>query len=108
MTISYDPASGRWKSRYTYDTSCFDLQDNVMVSFDTKSNGQEVCYEHNQNSTKNTFYGEQTDSQINLSFNAAPSTNKVYKALSLEGANLNTASSQLTSNLPPAETTRDL
>jgi hypothetical protein len=101
MTISYDPASGRWKSRYSYDTSCFDLQDNVMLSFNTGSNNQEICYEHNPNSNKNTFYGDRTDSEIKLSFNANPSTNKVYKAMSLEGANLAAATSDFTTNLSP-------
>lgn len=101
MTISYDPASGRWKSRYSYDTSCFDLQDNVMLSFNTGSEEQEICYEHNPNSNKNTFYGVTTNSEIKLSFNANPSTNKVYKAMSLEGANLAAATSDFTTNLSP-------
>lgn len=101
MTISFDPASNRWKSRYSYDSSCFDSQDNVMLSFNTSTTGEDVCYTHSPNSPKNTFYGLQTDSQIKLSFNANPSNNKVYKALSLEGANLNVATSQLTTNLSP-------
>ena len=101
MTISYDPSSGRWKSRYSYDTSCFDFQDNVMLSFNTGSIDEEICYEHNPNSANNRFYGVQTESQVKLSFNANPSTNKVYKALSLEGANLAVATSQLTANLSP-------
>jgi hypothetical protein len=101
MTISYDPKSGRWKSRYSYDTSCIDFQDNVMLSFNTGSSDGEICYEHNANSAKNTFYGTQTDSEVKLSFNANPSSNKVYKALSLEGANLASATSQLTTNLSP-------
>lgn len=72
-----------------------------MLSFNTSSDGEEVCYEHNPNSAKNTFYGVQTDSEVRLSFNANPSTNKVYKALSLEGANLVGSTSQFTSNLSP-------
>ena len=101
MTISYDPSSGRWKSRYSYDTSCFDLQDDVMLSFSTGSESGDIAYQHNPNASVNRFYGVRTDSQIKLSFNANPSTNKVYKALSLEGANLNVATSQLTANLSP-------
>ena len=101
MTISYDPSSGRWKSRYSYDTSCFDLQDDVMLSFSTGSETGDVAYQHDPNANANTFYGFITDSEVKLSFNANPSVNKVYRALSLEGANLNMASSQLTSNLSP-------
>ncbi|QDP56017.1 MAG: hypothetical protein Unbinned4409contig1001_36 [Prokaryotic dsDNA virus sp.] len=101
MTISYDPSSGKWKSRYSYDTSCIDFQDNVMLSFNTVSSDGEICYEHNANSAKNTFYGSQEDSEVKLSFNANPSSNKVYKALSLEGSNLSSATSQLTANLSP-------
>jgi hypothetical protein len=101
MTISYDPSSGRWKSRYSYDTSCFDLQDDVMLSFSTGSDTGDVAYQHDPNANANTFYGFRTDSEVKLSFNANPSTNKVYRALSLEGANLNVATSQLTTNLSP-------
>jgi len=101
MTISFDPTSNRWKSRYSYDTSCFDSIDNVMLTFNTVTNGDDVCYSHDQNSNKNTFYGEQTDSQIQMSFNANPSTNKLYKSLSLEGAYLLNAESQFRTNYSP-------
>jgi len=108
MTISYDPASGRWKSRYSYDTSCFDLLDNVMLSFDTETTDTEICYSHSPSAPKNNFYGGgAVDSELSLSFNKNPSTNKVYKALSLEGANLDQVTSDFVANLSPQASQRD-
>ena len=101
MTISFDPGSERWKSRYSYDTSCFESLNNTMLTFNTSTQGEDVCYYHDYNAAKNTFYGVQTDSQMSLSFNANPSSNKVYNALSLEGANLLNARSVLRTNYSP-------
>jgi hypothetical protein len=101
MTISFDPQSEKWKSRYSYDTSCFISSDSFLFTFNTSSDGEDIAYLHWQYSPINTFYGIRTDSQISLSFNANPSNNKVYKALSLEGSNLRFAQSQLTTNLSP-------
>lgn len=107
MTISYDPASGRWKSRYSYDSSCFNYSDNVMLSFNTSVEGEDICYYHGSSSAKNTFYGTQTPSSVSLSFNANPSSNKVYKAISLEGSNLGGSVTQMTTNLSPQEDQRN-
>ena len=98
MTISFDPTSKRWKSRYSYDTSCFDSLENTLLSFNTSTAGEDVCYYHDSNSAKNTFYGVQTDSQISVSFNANPSSNKVYNSLSLEGSSLINTRSRLITN----------
>lgn len=102
MTVAFKTSANAWTSRYSFDSSCFAQVDNTMVSFDTEVvGGDEVVYTHDVDANKNSFYGEVTDSQFTVSFNDNPSKNKVYKAVSLEGANLSEASSRFVANLSP-------
>lgn len=102
MTVAFKTSANAWTSRYSFDTSCFAHVDNVMVTFNTEvDGGGDIVYTHDVDANKNSFYGGVSDSQFTVSFNDNPSKNKVYKAVSLEGANLSEASSSFVANLSP-------
>lgn len=102
MTVAFKTSANAWTSRYSFDSSCFAHVDNVMVSFDTEVvGGGNIVHTHDVDAGKNSFYGVVADSQFTVSFNDNPSKNKVYKAVSLEGANLSKASSSFVANLSP-------
>lgn len=102
MTVAFKTSANAWTSRYSFDSSCFAHVDNVMVSFDTEvAGGSNIVHTHDVDAGKNSFYGVVADSQFTVSFNDNPSKNKVYKAVSLEGANLSKASSSFVANLSP-------
>lgn len=102
MTVAFKTSANAWTSRYSYDTSCFAHVDNTMLSFNTSNASSEgIAYRHAVDSDKNSFYGEVSDSQFTVSVNDNPSKNKIYKAVSLEGANLKDAKSSFVANLSP-------
>jgi len=102
MTVAFKTSANAWTSRYSYDTSCFAHVDNTMLSFNTSNASSEgIAYRHAVDSDKNSFYGEVSDSQFTVSVNDNPSKNKIYKAVSLEGANLKDATSSFVANLSP-------
>lgn len=102
MTVAFKTSANAWTSRYSFDSSCFAHVDNMMVSFDTEVvGGSNIVHTHDVDAGKNRFYGEISDSQFTVSFNDNPSKNKVYKAVSLEGAFLQKARSSFVANQSP-------
>jgi len=102
MTVAFKTSANAWTSSYSFDSSCFAHVDNVMVSFNTQvSDDTDIVHTHNVDASKNSFYGVVTDSQFTVSFNDNPSKNKVFKAVSLEGANLSDATSSFVANQSP-------
>lgn len=102
MTVAFKASANSWVSKYSFDTSCFAHVDNTMLTFNTSNETyQGIAYKHTVSSDKNSFYGVQSDSQFTVSFNDNPSQNKVFNAVSLEGANLKDAKSSFVANLSP-------
>ena len=102
MTVAFKASANAWTSRYSFDTSCFAFVDNAMVSFNSENtDGTALVYKHSVESNPNEFYGVASDSQFTVTFNDNPSKNKVYKAVSLEGANLKDAKASFVANLSP-------
>ncbi len=102
MTVAFKTSANSWTSKYSFDTSCFAHVDLSMLTFNTYNAVEEaLVHKHNVDSEKNTFYGLAVNSQFTVSFNDNPSKNKIYKAVSLEGANLTSASSRFEANLSP-------
>lgn len=102
MTVAFKTSANAWTSRYSFDSSCFARVDNLMISFDTEVvGGSNIVHTHEVDAEKNRFYGQITDSQFTVSFNDNPSKNKVYKAVSLEGAFLQKAKSSFVANQSP-------
>lgn len=64
-----------------------------MVSAPQMSSDTNLLYRHDESSsTNNTFYGVQTASTIAVTFNDKPSSNKQFKALSIESGDPSTVS----------------
>lgn len=102
MTVAFKTSANAWVSTYSFDTSCFAHIDNTMITFNTEvADENPVVHRHDVEAPKNSFYGVQNDSSFTVSVNDNPSKNKIYKAVSLEGANLRAARSSFVANLSP-------
>jgi len=81
MTISFGHNDGEWKSKYSFTpksiinsaTSLFSRADDVDI------------HEHNKGEI-NTFYDTQSPSLLGVAFNDNPSSNKIFKTISIEGS----------------------
>lgn len=80
-TLSYNDSAKGWTSFYGYDPEWIV---NLNDSFFTFKNGQLYIHDTDENS-RNTFYGEQSDSIIEYVANEGPSDVKMYRAVKLEG-----------------------
>jgi hypothetical protein len=102
MTVAFKTSANAWVSTYSFDTSCFAFVDNTMLSFNTEVvEDNPTVHRHDVAANKNSFYGVVNDSSFTVSVNDNPSKNKIYKAVSLEGANLRDATSSFVANLSP-------
>ena len=88
-TIAFSHKGGFWKTRYSYTPTCYAAIDNVMITNNTGSSGDDLFWEHEVNSLHNNFYGEAFSSSLTIVSNQDPSAVKIFKALSLE-SNSNT------------------
>jgi len=79
-TLAYSTTKGFWLTRYSFTPEMYANVHNVFLSF---NNGQ--VYTHNDNGTRNNFYGTQYNSQATVISRANPSSVKVYNSLGLEG-----------------------
>ena len=83
-TIAFSHKGGFWKTRYSYTPTCYAAIDNVMITNNTGSSGDDLFWEHEVNSLHNNFYGEAFSSSLTIVSNQDPSAVKIFKALSLE------------------------
>jgi hypothetical protein len=77
-TITYSTSSGGWTSFWSYQPDWMTEMNNVLYTF---KNGS--IWRHNNNETRNNFYGVQYTSRIKTIFNDSPTENKMFAALSL-------------------------
>lgn len=86
MTIAFSEKTDSWMSRFSYTPDMNGFMDNVFVSF--KDIGGIACWIHNDvEASKNTFYGESTNSWFSVVSNLNASMNKAFRALSIESFN---------------------
>lgn len=78
-TVSYSENSKGWPSFYSYIPEYMIGMNNFFYTF----NGGNL-YQHNSNTLRNNYYGQQFHSQITSVFNQNPLENKVFKTLNLE------------------------
>ena len=84
-TVAFDNKKGVWKTRYSFFSSCIAWVKDFMVTSPTGSSGQSLFWRHDGKAeTNNTFYGNQSPSVIQVSFNDRPSSNKSFKSVSVE------------------------
>lgn len=88
-TIGFSNKRNAWTSRYSYAASCFARVNNKFFSSpaspDINGNSDGPIWEHDSGSLYNTFHGATAPSEFNVTFADKPSTNKIYKTLSVEG-----------------------
>lgn len=85
-TISFNNEAGFWESRLSFISSCMAWINARMISSPISSLANTPLWKHDHNAdTNNSFYGKDpVPSGVTVSFNANPSANKIYKALSVE------------------------
>jgi len=88
-TIAFDNKRNFWKSRYSYVASCFaNLNKSFFSSPRNFTNSPLYSFDSQMYTVGNTQFhsGVAVGSSIDLVFNNNPSSNKVYKSVSLEGS----------------------
>ena len=91
-SIAYSPgAEGQWTSRYDYAPSCYANVRNEFLSFrctNAQSETIPMVWRHNMPGFRNSFYGADCASLIQVSVNGvqggSPSSMKEFNAISLE------------------------
>ena len=78
-TVSYSQNSSGWPSFYSYIPEYMIGMNNYFYTFKGGN-----LFQHNTNSLRNNYYGEQFHSQITSVFNQNPLENKIFKTLNLE------------------------
>ena len=79
-TLTYSESSQGWPSFYSFIPDWIVGMNNYLYTFKGGN-----LYRHNVNEQRNTFYGQQYTSTITSVFNDAPTQNKLFKTLNLEG-----------------------
>ena len=78
-TLSYSDNSQGWPSFYSYNPDYMIGMNNYFYTFKEGN-----LYQHNTNTLRNNYYGEQFNSQISSVFNVNPLENKIFKTINLE------------------------
>tara|TARA_R100001510_G_C7656484_1_gene216525 strand:- start:1886 stop:5104 length:3219 start_codon:yes stop_codon:yes gene_type:complete len=82
MVISFGHKDNKWRSKYTFSPSSF------LTSFKSLlSKAKDTAVHKHNEGPVNNFYGASYNSTIGVAFNDNPSSNKVFKSISLEGSN---------------------
>lgn len=81
-TLSYSETASGWPSFYSYNPDYMLGMNNYFYTF---KNGN--VYQHNENDTRNNYYGIQYNSQVTSVFNEMPLQNKIFKTFNLESDN---------------------
>jgi len=84
-TIAFSTKSNVWKTRYSFNPTCYMDMDNDFLS-SAMENDQDtrLAWRHDISPTHNTFYGQPYESIIEVSSNQNPSAVKAFKSVSLE------------------------
>jgi hypothetical protein len=81
MIISFGHNDGEWKSKYSFTPKSII---NSATSLFSKTDDVDI-HEHNKGEI-NTFYDSQSPSLLGVAFNDNPSSNKIFKTISIEGS----------------------
>jgi len=81
LTYSTDERVQGWPSFYSFHPDYMIGMNNYFYTF-----YQGNLYRHNSNPTRNSWYGQVDGSTLTTVFNTAPLENKLFKTISLQGA----------------------
>ena len=101
-TFSFSTTGNFWKTKYSFEPHCYGSVDNYLLSFNQVQSSDKICWLHNTNNTRNSFYGQTYPSRITVVSNQDPSMEKVYKTVSIE-SNQNTFTAAVSTNLDLSE-----
>lgn len=79
-TLSYNESVQGWTSFFSFIPDWMVGMNNRFYTF---KNGN--LYIHNENETRNNYYGVQYTSKVKSVFNISPTENKLFKTLNIEG-----------------------
>lgn len=91
-TVGYSVGENAWISRYSFVPSNYATIDNTLLSCKWHQNlAQTNSYLFNKhtNQKKNTFYGEEFNTEVEVISKISPSEVKVFNAISYEGSSSN-------------------
>lgn len=100
-TYAFSTSGNFWKTRYSFEPDCYATSENTFVSFnkaDISNDLSSVCWVHNVNQQRNSFYNQLHPSRLTVVSNENPSVEKSYKALSIE-SNQNNFTANVSTNL---------
>lgn len=83
MAISFGHKDNQWRSKYSFKPKAMMNSSRNLLS---KGELTDV-YKHNEGDV-NSFYGVKSNSVLGVAFNDNPSSNKVFKSISLEGSDI--------------------
>ena len=108
-TVAWSHRGGYWKTRYSFASYCYAFLDRIFFSFGVTFGNQPI-WRHDSDAVPYTsFYGTVDGSAIALSFKENVSSNKIYKAFSLESTNnVNGLSILTVNNSTVADQTQNL
>lgn len=100
-TVAFSHKGGFWKTRYSFYSYCYSFLDRLFLSYDMEYNAitepvpgsddfvtwDQPVWLHDTGPGNCQFYGVGYGSQISVTFNERPSSNKIYKSMSLESTN---------------------
>lgn len=90
MTIAFSLKSNMWTTEYSFESTCYGMTDNRMLSFKNverigrPTGGPVKLWLHDESPNRNLFYLEKYPSKISVVSNEDPSATKAYEAVSLE------------------------
>ena len=97
-TVAWSHRGGYWKTRYSFASYCYAFLDRIFFSFGVTFGNQPIWRHDDDAVPRTSFYGDIGGSAIAVSFKEYASSNKIYKAFSLESTNNVNGLSVLTVN----------
>ena len=84
-TVAFNTKTGDWSTRYSFLSNCYGFLNKLFFS-SNETDSALVTWLHNSDKAPRTqYYAKTYGSGISVTFNDNVSTNKIYKAFSLEG-----------------------
>ena len=83
MLISFGHKDSKWRSKFSFSPKALLNSATALLS-----KGESTAMHKHNDGPVNTFYGVTSNSLLGVAFNDNPSSNKVFKSISLEGSDV--------------------
>lgn len=100
-TIGYYMGAGKWQSRYSFLPDEYANVGNIMAAFkeSTISAAKKYVFTHTDETNRNSVFGGNVASSVEVVSKLSPSRVKVFNAVSYEGTSANWTTGQFTTSL---------